>query len=113
MQPLDYNNGNGVFSMWSVPRCYNQDSLEHNSECNCNILITKCLIMSVEWTIPSAVQQDWRSRTPDDGHLGPKHVVLIAKVNVNGEINICTTDGKLYVNKVEHSTATECLNTRL
>jgi hypothetical protein len=29
----DYNNGHGVFSTWSVPRCYNQDSLEHEFSC--------------------------------------------------------------------------------
>jgi hypothetical protein len=32
--------------------------------------------------------------------LGPKHV-LIAKTNVNDEINSGIIDGKLYVNKVE------------
>jgi hypothetical protein len=25
MQQLDYSNENGVFSMWSVPRCYNRE----------------------------------------------------------------------------------------
>jgi hypothetical protein len=30
--------------------------------------------------------------TPEDGHLGPKHVVLIAKSNVNEEINSCIID---------------------
>jgi hypothetical protein len=38
--------------------------------------------------------------------------VLIAKANVNGEINSCIIDGKLYINKVEYSNATGCLNTR-
>jgi hypothetical protein len=28
VQQLDHNNGNGVFSIWSVPRCYEQDSLK-------------------------------------------------------------------------------------
>jgi hypothetical protein len=37
--------------------------------------------------------------------------VLIAKANVNEEINSCIIDGKLYVNKVEYSNATRCLNT--
>jgi hypothetical protein len=40
------------------------------------------------------------SGTPEDGHLGPKHVVLIAKANVNAEINSCIIDGKLYKNKL-------------
>jgi hypothetical protein len=31
---------------------------------------------------------------------GPKHVMLIAKINLNGEINSCITDGKLYKNKL-------------
>jgi hypothetical protein len=31
---------------------------------------------------------------------GPKHVVLIAKINLNGEINSCIVDGKLYNNKL-------------
>jgi hypothetical protein len=44
--------------------------------------------------------------------LGPKHIVLIAKTNMNEEINSCIIDGKLYVNKVECSKATGCLNTR-
>jgi hypothetical protein len=29
-----------------------------------------------------------------------KHVVLIAKTNLNGEINSCIIDGKLYKNKL-------------
>jgi hypothetical protein len=28
LQQLDYNNGSGVFSIWSVPRYYEQDSLK-------------------------------------------------------------------------------------
>jgi hypothetical protein len=28
LQQLDYNNGNGVFSLWPVSRCYEQDSLK-------------------------------------------------------------------------------------
>jgi hypothetical protein len=28
LQHLDYNNGNGMFSMWFVPRCYEQDSFK-------------------------------------------------------------------------------------
>jgi hypothetical protein len=39
--------------------------------------------------------------------------VLIAKTNVNEEINNCIIDGKVYVNKVEYSNTTGCLNTRL
>jgi hypothetical protein len=31
--------------------------------------------------------------------LGPKHVVLIAKANVNEEINSYIIDGKLYANR--------------
>jgi hypothetical protein len=27
MQQLDYNNGRAVFSTWSLPRCYKQDSV--------------------------------------------------------------------------------------
>jgi hypothetical protein len=38
--------------------------------------------------------------------LGPKHVVSIAKTNVNGEINSCSIDGKLY-KQVEYSNATK------
>jgi hypothetical protein len=34
--------------------------------------------------------------------LGPKHVVLIAKANVNGEINSCIIDGKLYKTSSTH-----------
>jgi hypothetical protein len=45
--------------------------------------------------------------------MGPKHVVLIAKANVNEEINSCIIDGKLDRKKVEYSNATGCLNTRL
>jgi hypothetical protein len=30
LQQLGYNNGNGVFSMWSVPRYYEQDSLKQS-----------------------------------------------------------------------------------
>jgi hypothetical protein len=52
-------------------------------------------------------------KTAEDGPLGPKHVVLIAKTNVNEETNSCITDGKLYVNKIEYSNAIGCLNTRL
>jgi hypothetical protein len=37
--------------------------------------------------------------TPEDDRLGPKHVVLEAKANVNEEINSCIIDGNLYVNK--------------
>jgi hypothetical protein len=29
---LDYNNGNGVLSMWSVPRCYKQGSNDVSTE---------------------------------------------------------------------------------
>jgi hypothetical protein len=43
--------------------------------------------------------------------LWPKHVVLIAKANVNEYINSCVIDGKLYANKIECSNATGCLNT--
>jgi hypothetical protein len=39
--------------------------------------------------------------------------MLIAKANVNEEINRLIIDGKLYVNKAEYSNATGCLNTRL
>jgi hypothetical protein len=39
--------------------------------------------------------------------------VLIAKANVNEEINNCIIDGKLYINKVEYSNATGCLKARL
>jgi hypothetical protein len=38
-----------------------------------------------------------------------KHVVLIAKVNMNEEVNTCIIDG----NKVDCSNETGCLNTRL
>jgi hypothetical protein len=38
---------------------------------------------------------------PKTGHLGPKHVVLIAKANVNEEVSGSIIDGKLYVNRVE------------
>jgi hypothetical protein len=33
---------------------------------------------------------------PEDGRLRSKHVVVIAKTNVNGEINSYIVDGKLY-----------------
>jgi hypothetical protein len=55
----------------------------------------------LEWTILSAVKHVWHNGTPEYGCLGPKHVVLIVKANVNDEINSCIIDGKLYVNKVE------------
>jgi hypothetical protein len=66
----------------------------------------------MEWTTLSAVYEVLHNGTPGDGHLWPKHVVLIAKTNVKEEINSCISDGKLYVNKVEYSSATRCLNTR-
>jgi hypothetical protein len=51
--------------------------------------------------------------TPEDGRLGLKHIVLIAKAKVKEKINSCIIDGKLYVTIVEYSTATGCLNTSM
>jgi hypothetical protein len=52
---------------------------------NVNILITRV------WNGQYSVQcsRFWHSGTPEDGRLVQKHVMLIAKANVNGEINSC------------------------
>jgi hypothetical protein len=42
----------------------------------------------------------WHNGTPENGHFGPKHVVLITKIIMNREINNCIIDGKLYKNKL-------------
>jgi hypothetical protein len=46
------------------------------------------------------VYQAWHNGTPEDGRLGPKHVVLIAKINLNEGINSCIIDRKFYKNKL-------------
>jgi hypothetical protein len=51
--------------------------------------------MHVDWTILIAVQQVWHNGTPEDGCMGPKHFMLIAKAAVNEEINSCIIDRKL------------------